>query len=763
MSPPGLLPGATTIFNRISVELPIDGLSFWKLSGDAAISTPFSFEAVLLATDARIDRSTLLGESVTVAVPVKNALEPRYFNGKVTGIGVGAIELSGNRYAAYSLTLESDLWPMQRDRNSRIFQEKTVPQIVVMLLAEYQVNVEDALLEQYRVWDYCVQYQESSFDFISRLMEHEGIAYYFRHDRDKHTLVLVDAAESYHSITGYEDIPYQYTSLRGSTPAEGISRWAMQDNVTPGLYSLDDYDFRKPNAWLLQARQNPLSPRPGKIDVYDWPGRFVEHEQGANYARLRQQRWQVEQHKINATSTAPGIAPGARFQLSNAPFFGDNGEYLTIQAHYEFEENRYASGADNQAIQRIDFVVIPSSTVFRPPQATPWPRTYGPQTAKVVGPRAESIWTDKYGRVKVKFHWDREGNNDDSSSCWVRVSSVWAGQGFGGIQIPRVNDEVIVDFINGDPDRPIIIGRVYNESSLPPWALPNEATRMGFMTRSKDGHKDNASYLFFEDRAGSESVDLHAERDMNISVENDKTAAIDGHYLTKIGKTQTHEVMDDAVFTYLSRRTTRVEKGEESIFNQGETKTIAKGRKLAITDGGDFSQINGDVTTTINGTACTTINIGDRYLTLEDGSMWLKVSAGGRHVEIHDGDELIVRSGGRKNTIIGGLTTTVAGGWAQKVTTGDIEISTPDTMILRGEKKIDLQCPDYFEYKAAAMSVKLNDTALALTEISVKGLKYETNPVVFKFRGGGAHFEINGNRLEYNLLSLQTALLTIIT
>ncbi|MCU7036159.1 type VI secretion system tip protein VgrG, partial [Enterobacter hormaechei] len=200
------------------------------------------------------------------------------------------------------------------------------------------------------------------------------------------------------------------------------------------------------------------------------------------YARIRQERWQVEHQQIQATATAAGIAPGHIFTLTNAPFFSDNGEYLVTAAGYHFEENRYASG-EGETIHRTDFSVIPASVSYRPAQSTAWPRTYGPQTAKVVGPQGESIWTDKYGRVKVKFHWDRLAKGDDTSSCWVRVSSAWAGQGYGGVQIPRVGDEVVVDFINGDPDRPIITGRVYNEASMPPWALPAAATQMGFMSR----------------------------------------------------------------------------------------------------------------------------------------------------------------------------------------------------------------------------------------------------------------------------------------
>ena len=530
------------MLNRITVQLPVEGLLFWKLSGREAMSESFALTLTLLGTDARIDRSKLLGQPVTVTIPTQNLLTSRYINGKVTRVAVSAVELSGTRYAVYQLTVEPDLWPMKRDRNLRIFQGQTVPQIVKTLLGEHQVNVEDKLTGSYRVWNYCVQYQESSLDFISRLMELEGIAYHFSHEADKHTLVLTDAATQHQPFSGYEVIPYHQTPSGGSTDEEGIGQWALEDSVTPGIYSLDDYDFRKPNAWLFQAQQNPTSPKPGSIDVYDWPGRFVETGHAEFYARIRQERWQVEHQQIQATATAAGIAPGHTFTLTNAPFFSDNGDYLVTAAGYHFEENRYASG-EGETIHRTDFTVIPASVSYRPAQSTPWPRTYGPQTAKVVGPQGESIWTDKYGRVKVKFHWDRLAKGDDTSSCWVRVSSAWAGQGYGGVQIPRVGDEVVVDFINGDPDRPIITGRVYNDASMPPWALPAAATQMGFMSRTKDGSVDNANALRFEDKAGAEQVWLQAERNLDINVKNDESHATEKNRTQFVGENETLRVV----------------------------------------------------------------------------------------------------------------------------------------------------------------------------------------------------------------------------
>lgn len=577
------------MLNRITVQLPVEGLLFWKLTGREAMSESFALTLTVLGTDARIDRSRLLGQPVTVTIPTQNLLTSRYVNGKITRVAVSAVELTGTRYAVYQLTVEPDLWPMKRDRNLRIFQGQTVPQIVKTLLGEHQVNVEDKLTGSYRVWDYCVQYQESSLDFISRLMELEGIAYYFRHEADKHTLVLTDAATQHQPFSGYEVIPYHQTPSGGSTDEEGISQWALEDSVTPGIYSLDDYDFRKPNAWLFQAQQNPASPKPGSIDVYDWPGRFVDKGHGEFYARIRQERWQVEHQQIQATATAAGIAPGHTFTLTNAPFFSDNGEYLVTAAGYHLEENRYASG-EGETIHRTDFTVIPASVVYRPAQTTAWPRTYGPQTAKVVGPNGESIWTDKYGRVKVKFHWDRLAKGDDTSSCWVRVSSAWAGQGYGGVQIPRVGDEVVVDFINGDPDRPIITGRVYNDASMPPWALPAAATQMGFMSRSKGGSVDNANALRFEDKAGAEQVWIQAERNMDTSVKNDETHSVGGARSHYVKKNELHRV--EANQTQAVKGGTEILTGKGKLDAAVEQYVIASGTKLRLVSGESAIELN---------------------------------------------------------------------------------------------------------------------------------------------------------------------------
>ncbi len=695
------------MLNRISVTPPAgaESLLFWKLNGTEVMSRSFSLNVTMLSQDENIDRKALLGKSLTVTVPTQT-LQPRYFNGKITEVNLQGTELNGVRYAVYLLKIESDLWPLLRDRNQRIFQNQRAPDIIKTVLAGYGVKTEDRLTGEYRSWEYCVQYQESSYSFISRLMELEGIYFFFRHEADSHTLVLMDTADSHQPFSGYEVIPYHTSQSGGTTSEEGIGQWAISDRVTPGLYSIDDYDFRKPNAWMFQARENPASPSPGQIDYYEWPGRFVDHQHGEFYARIRQEEWQAEQQRIDAAGTALGITPGYTFALGNPPYKGGSSEYLVVSAAYTLEENSYASGSATNSVHHINFVVIPAETTFRTAQRTEWPRTHGPQTARVVGPKGESIWTDRYGRVKVKFHWDRQAKGDDTSSCWVRVSSAWAGQGFGGVQIPRVGDEVVIDFINGDPDRPIITGRVYNEASMPPWELPADSTRMGFMTRSKDGSKDNASYLFFEDRQGSESVDLHSEKDMTVSVENDQNVSIDGTRTTVIKKEQKDDVTGDATFYYQQKRTTTVDNTETNTFNNGEHTTIQKGRTLSILDGGDTVEVTSYRDTTINGTE-------SHHVT-------------GKLTETYDkGQDTTIGADGKTETILGGVVVNVnSGNWEQNVNDGTITIYSPDEINITSGTSVNINAPKaLFQPKIhsltiTALSESATGNSLSLTGVS---------------------------------------------
>lgn len=752
------------MLDRIKVTTPAgdETLKFWKLAGEEAVSHAFELSVTLLSTEARLDRQALLGHPITLTIPTGGLLAaPRHLNGKITAVNVHSADIHGERYAVYTLTMESDLWPLKRDRNQRIFQHQRVPDIINTILGEYGVQVDSKLTGNYREWEYCVQYQESSYAFISRLMELEGIYFFFRHEEGQHTLVLCDGPDAHQPFNGYEVIPYHATPSGGSSSEQGIGQWAIADRVMPGLYSIDDYDFRKPNAWLLHARQNPASPSPGQVDYYDWPGRFVENSHAETYARVRQEEWQANHRRIEATGTALGLVPGCSFTLVNPPFISDGGDYLILSARYALEENRYASG-DDTPLHRIDFTVIPAETPYRSAQHTPWPRTHGPQTARVVGPQGESIWTDKYGRIKVKFHWDRLGKGDETSSCWVRVSSAWAGQGFGGVQIPRVGDEVVVDFINGDPDRPMVTGRVYNEASMPPWALPAAATMMGFMSRSKDGSSDNSSHLFFEDKAGSEMVQLHAEKDMNISVENDKTVTVDGSRTTTIQKEQSDEVFGNALFQFHGARTTVVDGDETFTGHSNRTETIdgnetisIKGNRIENVDGNEAITIHGERTESVDGNETVTIK-GNENTTVEgyrsvNVTGYMDTHVKGLRVEQTDGNVTHITKGKYDQTVDGAMT--MASLSSIKITsTANITLDAPhitlDTPNLETTNKeyVKMAWTSFGIYgisgSFAGFSLSINPISIGFT-----GLRVNNNPVEIhkdnglKFRAAGCEWD----------------------
>ncbi|HBE5943320.1 TPA: type VI secretion system tip protein VgrG [Escherichia coli] len=708
-----------------------------------------------------MNRGELLGKSITITIPTQNPLMPRYLNGKITRVGTTPTDVSGERYSAYILTVESDLWPMKLDRNMRIFQNKTVPEIIISVLREFGVAVESRLTETYRVWEYCVQYQESSLSFISRLMELEGIAYHFSHSKHSHTLVLTDSLVGFKPFPGYDSIPYHYTSSGGTTEEEGIGQWLAEDCVTPGLSSTDDYDFRKPNAWMFQARQNPVSLSPGNIDVFEWPGRYIEHRQGEYYAKVRQERWAVEHQHINGVGTATGISPGHTFELISPSFPEDNSAYLVTTATYQFEENPYASSSAGGVVHHIRFAVIPADIPYRPEPVTQWPRTFGPQTARVTGPEGESIWTDKYGRIKVKFHWDRRVESDDTSSCWVRVSSAWAGQGFGGIQIPRVGDEVIVDFINGDPDRPIVTGRVYNEACMPPWDLPAAATIMGFRTQSKDGHSGNSSHLLFEDNPGSETVDLHAERDLNISVENHRNVKVEGNQYTSILGEQQKEVMARSELNYRSELYTIVGGPETRILNSNLATTIKNGRSLNIQSGGDKLAITGGQVTRIIGPYQQHVTENVTQCFESEVNTTIK----GNKRETHNGSVDIHISKDWTQTINGETTIKNKGKWSHYVE-GELILKSPHIIIDSPSVTYTHNEENSFwnnvlSVKVFSATFKVMDVSVVDFSASVKGVTYNNTGFDLSTKEGQVEFVGSVKSVSSPLLNMLAGLTII--
>lgn len=638
---------------QVHTVLSAEQLKFRAMRGREALSQLFEFEVDMVSPSFNLDLKKLLGTSLTIEVTDGGA--PRFLNGTVVRFElVGRANETGRHYV-YRALVQPWLWYLTRTTDCRIFQNKSVPEVLDEVLGKYGFEFEKRLTGSYRPWEYCVQYQESDFAFVSRLMEHEGIAYHFEHANNSHLLVLADDTGGYRKLPGYATIPYRPRDrvLHAMEPC--IDQWRASEQITSGRVMLDDFDFKKSRASLQSVRQDPKGHDHSTYEVYEWLGGYSEHQQGDTYARIRLQELQCAHELAAGHTNVVGMAPGYLFEMTHCPRESDNREYLITETRYDLQEPEYSTGTGTESICQFDFTVLPSNVPYRPARKTPKPRTNGPQTATVVGP--EEIWTDRFGRVKLQFRWDRYGQSDENSSCWVRVSSNWAGANYGTMHMPRVGQEVIVDFIGGEPDRPIITGRVYNNDQMPPWELPANATASGILTRSSTGGAANqANMLRFEDRSGAEQILLHAERNLDVEVEADETHTTDG------------------------TRTTLIKGHESATYKSGETRDITAGAKETIT-GGDTRDVTGGFSETVSGGVTQTIS-GGKKRTLSgglndtiSGGVNLAIT-GGFHGTI-DGKEIRFVSGGRNDTI-DTSNTVLVNGPSNTTVTGPTVHTSPD-------------------------------------------------------------------------------------
>ncbi|WP_295986169.1 type VI secretion system Vgr family protein [uncultured Variovorax sp.] len=592
---------------QVHTVLSSEQLKFRSMRGREGLSELFEFEVDMVSTSFSLDLKQLLGTSLTLELADEGG--PRFLNGTVVRFElVGRANETGRHYI-YRALVQPWLWYLTRTTDCRIFQNKSVPEVLDEVLGKYGFQFEKRLTGSYPTWEYCVQYQESDFAFVSRLMEHEGIAYHFEHADGSHLLVLADDAGSYKPLPGHASIAYRPRDRVVNALEPCIDQWRVAEQITSGRVMLDDFDFRKSRASLQSVQQDPKPHDHSTYEVYEWLGGYTEHQQGDAYAKIRLQELQCAHELAAGHTNVVGMAPGYLFQMTHCPRESDNREYLVTETRYDLREPEYSSGGSSESVCEFDFTVLPSSVPYRPARKTPRPRTNGPQTATVVGP--EEIWTDRFGRVKLQFRWDRYGQSNENSSCWVRVSSSWAGANYGTMHMPRVGQEVIVDFIGGEPDRPIVTGRVYNSDQMPPWELPANATASGILTRSSTGGAANqANMLRFEDRTGAEQILLHAERNLDVEVEADETHTTDG------------------------TRTTLIKGHESATYKDGETRDITAGARETIT-GGDTRSVTGGFTETVTGGVNQTIS----------------------------GGKTRVLSGGLNDTITGGVNSTITGGY----------------------------------------------------------------------------------------------------
>jgi type VI secretion system secreted protein VgrG len=458
----------------ITTPLDKDVLLFHKMRATEEMGRLFEYELDLLSSQGDLDLDEVLGKSMTVTLERADQ-GVRHFSGLCSRIAQGGRE---GRYYAYHATLRPWLWFLTRTKNYRIFQEKNVPDILKEIFSQHAAiaDVQDELTESYGPWTYCVQYNESDFAFVSRLMEHEGIYYYFKHSEGKHTLVLADSYSA-HASAYDDEIPFIPPEERIRPEREHVSEWSITRELQPGKYALAAYDFEKPSVDLQVRSHITRSHALSAYEVFEYHWDYIDRNDGETYARTRIEEEQAKYERARGATNARGMAPGYLFNLGSHPRSDQNAEYVVVSAEYQMQAGQY-EGRDTAAAEySCKFTALSTQHPFRAERITPKPIVHGPQTALVVGPSGEDIHTDKFGRIKVHFYWDRYGKRDDSSSCWIRVSQNWGGKGWGGMFIPHVGQEVIVQFEGGDPDLPLVTGRVYNAENMPPVELPGGKTK----------------------------------------------------------------------------------------------------------------------------------------------------------------------------------------------------------------------------------------------------------------------------------------------
>jgi type VI secretion system secreted protein VgrG len=625
---------------RVTTPLGEDVFLLTGFRGEESLSRLFQYRLDLLSERDAVAAREIVGQKIGWSVSQFDQ-EPRHFHGIVARFAAGPRDERGRR--TYRADVVPWLWLLTRTADCRIFQNLKTPEIVKAVFddlgfSDYSFD----LKERYATREYCVQYRETAFQFVSRLLEFEGIFYFVRHEEGGHTLVLADRQSAYMACP---ESPVKYSP--GTLAPNHVSAWERQFEFRPGKWSRTDYNFETPSTSLLTSTGTVIDlPDAAKYEMFDFPGDYGLKGDGEPVTKIRMEELEASFDVVEGASCCCTFTPGATFTLANLEAEQEAGDYVLTRVQHDAREASYdTSGSPFQYSNT--FSCIREAVAFRPERLTPRPTVRGLQTALVVGPAGEEIYVDKYGRVKVQFYWDRQGKKDEKSSCWVRVAEQWAGKNWGFVAHPRIGQEVVVDFLEGDPDRPLITGRVYNAEQMPPYDLPGSMTQSGLKTRSsKGGSPANFNEIRFEDKKGSEQLYIHAEKNQDGVVENDETHSV-GHDRTKtIGHDETTLVKHD--------RTETVDNNETITIHGNRTETVDKDESITI-HGNRTETVDKDESITIHGNRSETVD-KDESITIN-----------GNRSETVAKDETITINGNRSETVAKDETITINGGRSESV------------------------------------------------------------------------------------------------
>jgi type VI secretion system secreted protein VgrG len=611
---------------RIATPLGGDELLITGFNGNEGISHLFRFKLSLLSHNNSIAFDSIIGGNVTVSIVLDNG-EERFFNGIIESFSQSDGTVPGENgevFSRYTATMVPWLWLLTRTSDLRIFQEKSAVDIIEQVFREKGFNDYTKKLNgTYSPRMYCVQYRETDFSFISRLLEEEGISYYFSHENGRHTLVLADAANAYAPCPHHEEVRYHHGSggEGGLLDADVITALELKKEIKAGKFTLNDYNFETPNTKLLVQMEGIANLGPGEKEVYDYPGLYANRAEGEALSKVRIQKEEAEIATITGASDVRGLASGYSFTLEE--YFREemnNKKYLLTRVDHSVEQQGFGTGGSGGNSYRNSFTCIPLDTPIRPPRSTPRPVIEGVQTAMVVGPAGEEIYTDEYGRIKVQFHWDREGQSNEHSSCWMRVSQIWAGNGWGAMYIPRIGHEVIVDFLEGNPDRPIVIGSVYHGTNRPPYPLPDEKTQTTIKSNSSKGG-GGFNEIRLEDKKGAEHVYIHGEKDFDLRVKNTRKEYIGNERHLTVEKDEFAQVKK-------SKHQMVTEDFLEKV--GGDMNSTIGGDRVVRISGGDHLTIDADFMMKTGGTA----NIKSGMKVVVEAGMEITLKAGGGSIII---------------------------------------------------------------------------------------------------------------------------------
>ncbi|NVJ01228.1 type VI secretion system tip protein VgrG [Myxococcus sp. AM009] len=614
-------------------------LAVLGFEAEETLSQPYAVEVALAARpDVDVDEKALLGQDARLTVMLGDGTA-RFFHGIVSRMSRWD-EGSGPERRRYRATVVPRLWTLRHRRKSRIYQELTVPDIVHKVLDEAKVEHRLALTGEYPKRDYCVQYRESDLDFVSRLLEEEGIFYFFEHGEDAHMMVLGDGASANPAMQGESKLVFRERSQMVASQ-EYVHELVSRTEVQPGAVALRDYNFLRPAQDLGASSEAEAGE--AALEIYDYPGRYEEPAPGRSLAKVRLEELRARAETVTGASYSRRVCVGHSFELAEHPDEAANRKYLPVSVRHLGHQSEALSIEQGSLRSREDyrneFLCQPAEVPFRPPRVTPRPVIPGAQTAIVVGPSGEEIHTDEHGRIKVQFHWDREGKNNDKSSCWIRVSQAWAGPGWGALYLPRIGHEVVVEFLEGDPDRPIVTGSVYNGANPTPIDLPGNKTQSTLRSSSSPGGA-GSNELRFEDAAGSELVYLHAQKDFNIVVENDKTQEVRGNETLLVRKDRSRVIEGNQALL--------VKKNDDSTVTGNQTLAVTQNRSTTV--GGNHTEaVAGDQSISVSGNQALTVAMASAE-TVALGKM------------LNVGGALAVTVGAAFNELVGGLKSEQVGG-----------------------------------------------------------------------------------------------------